>query len=218
MVQALGLLIDLDDTLLDEHSAAARAFSTFVEVHASVLGAAASDTLLERWGSIAGLHWARFQRGEVSFQGQRRARVRDFLKIELSDSEADRAFEPYWRQYEQSWSLFPDVSDFLARTSHLPKVIVTNGERPQQMQKIQACGLLDHLVGVVTPSDCGYWKPDLELFSAALRVLGISAQSCMMIGDSLENDIEPARTMGMAFFHVDRANGQGLSKLFSEHG
>ena len=209
-----ALLIDLDDTLLDERSAATRAFSTFVEVHAAVLGAESSDTLLERWGSVAAHHWARFQRGEVSFQGQRRGRVRDFLQLKLSDSEADRAFEPYWRQYEQSWSVFPDVPDFLARTSHLPKVIVTNGERPQQMQKIQTCGLLDHLVGVVTPSDCGRWKPDLAMFSAALRVLGISAQSCMMVGDSIENDVEPARAMGMAFFHVDRANGQGLSSLF----
>lgn len=213
-----ALLIDLDDTLLDERTAVARAFSTFLEVHAARLGAETSDSLQGRWDSLAAHHWARFQRGEVSFQGQRRGRVRDFLQVEFSDSEADRAFEPYWRQYEQSWSLFPDVPDFLARTRHLPKVIVTNGERPQQMRKIQACGLLDHLVGVVTASDCGCWKPDLEMFSAALRVLGIPARSCMMVGDSLENDIEPARAMGMGSFHVDRANGQGLSKLVLEHG
>jgi putative hydrolase of the HAD superfamily len=208
-----ALLIDLDDTLLDERSAAARAYSTFVEVHAAVLGSTDRDTLLERWDSVASHHWARFQRGEVSFQGQRRGRVRDFLQVQLSDQEADCAFEPYWRQYEQSWSLFPDVPHFLARTRHLPKVIVTNGERPQQMQKIQACELLDHLVAVITPSDCGYWKPDPAMFEAALQVLQIPAQSCMMIGDSLENDIGPARAMGMAFFHVDRANGRGLSEF-----
>jgi putative hydrolase of the HAD superfamily len=92
-------------------------------------------------------------------------------------------------------------------------VIVTNGERPQQMQKIQACELLNHLVAVITPSDCGCWKPDRAMFDAALKILQIPAQSCMMVGDSLENDIEPARAMGMAFFHVDRANGRGLSNF-----
>jgi putative hydrolase of the HAD superfamily len=112
-----ALLIDLDDTLLDERSAAAHAFSTFVEVHAAVLGEAAADTLQARWDSIAAHHWARFQRGEVSFQAQRRGRVRDFLQVQLSDREADHAFEPYWRQYEKSWSLFPDVPHFLARES-----------------------------------------------------------------------------------------------------
>lgn len=213
-----ALLIDLDDTLLDERSAAASAFSTFVEVHAAVVGTAPTDILLARWDSIAAHHWARFQRGEVSFQGQRRGRVRDFLQVTLSDQEADDAFAPYWRQYEQAWSLFPDVPHFLERTSHLPKVIVTNGERPQQVHKIQACGLLQHVVAVVTPSDCGCWKPNPAIFNAALRILRMPARSCMMVGDSLENDIEPARAMGMAFFHVDRANGQDLSKVMAGGG
>jgi putative hydrolase of the HAD superfamily len=158
-------------------------------------------------------HWQRFARGEVSFEGQRRERVREFLNVELGDDEADAAFEPYWREYERSWKLFPDVLEFLEQTSHLPRVIVTNGERPQQMRKIEATGLSKHFVAVVTPTDCGHWKPHVEIFAAALRLVGVPPESCMMIGDDIDRDIAPARSLGMHSFHVDRSKNQGLTMV-----
>jgi putative hydrolase of the HAD superfamily len=211
-----SLLIDLDDTLLDDRSATANAFAALMQAHAQVLRSDDDSLLLEKWRAIANFHWSRFQNDEVTFQGQRRDRIRQFLERQLTDSEADRAMQPYVREYERSWKLFPDVPDFLSRTKNQPKVIVTNGQRDQQMQKIHATGLFSHVVAVVTPSDCGHWKPRPEMFAAALRALNAPASSCMMIGDSIESDILPARALGMACFHVDRANGQDLSGYGAE--
>jgi putative hydrolase of the HAD superfamily len=209
------LLIDLDDTLVDDRTATARAFSAFLDAHADRVAAADPVALLARWHALAQQHWARFERGEVSFQGQRRDRVRGLLQAPLSDAEADAAFEPYWQAYESSWQLFPDVPGFLARTRGHPKVIVTNGERPQQLRKLEATGLLAHMVAVVTPTDCGHWKPHPEMFAAALRALDVPAADCLMIGDSLVNDVAPAQALGMASFHVDRTRGRGLASLFA---
>jgi putative hydrolase of the HAD superfamily len=133
-----ALLIDLDDTLVDDRGSTASAFASFVAAHSVALSGRETDDLLGCWRRLAIHHWQRFERGEVSFEGQRRERVREFLNVELGDDEADAAFEPYWREYERSWKLFPDVLEFLEQTSHLPRVIVTNGERPQQMRKIEA--------------------------------------------------------------------------------
>jgi putative hydrolase of the HAD superfamily len=208
------LLIDLDDTLVDDRAATASAFAAFLDSHAAIVGRQDRGDLLERWRALSIHHWDRFARGEVTFLGQRRERVRDFLQADFSDAEADRAFEPYWSTYESSYSLFADVPAFLDRTRQLRKVIVTNGERPQQLRKLETTGLLAHVEKVVTPTDCGHWKPQAGIFGAALRALDVEPGSCMMIGDSLANDIEPAKALGMASFHVDRANGRDLSGLF----
>ncbi len=209
------ILIDLDDTLGDDRAATAHAFSAFLLAHESRLDFADREALLMKWNALAALHWNRFERGEVSFLGQRRERVRGLLGLPLSDVEADRAFDPYWVAYERAWQLFPDVAPFLERTRRHRKVIVTNGERPQQMRKMESTGLLPHVVAVVTPTDCGYWKPHPEIFAAALRTLDVPAAACLMIGDSLKNDVAPAQALGMASFHVDRSQGRGLASLFA---
>lgn len=135
---------------------------------------------------------------------QRRCRVRDFLGRQLTDEEADEAFLPYAKAYERSWKLLPAAEEFLERTRHIPKVIITNGERGQQLNKVRVTGLSEHVIGVVTPSDCGHWKPHPKIFLAALTMLGATGAECLMVGDDLVRDIEPARKLGMRCFIVEK--------------
>lgn len=167
------------------------------------LGIEDKERLLASWRSIAVRHWTRYESGEISFAEQRRCRVREFLGQALSDKEADEAFLPYLNEYERSWRLLPGARAFLERTRHIRKVIITNGDRDQQMRKIQMTGLTEHVVGVVTPSDCGHWKPHPRIFLAGLAMLGVSAPECLMIGDDELRDIEPARRLGMPHFRVE---------------
>lgn len=201
-----ALLLDLDDTLVDDSAAIRRAFTAFLEAHRALLAGEEEDAALSRWWSVSGAHWRRFERGEVSFVDQRRARVRDFLRAEFSDLEADSAFEPYRLTYEDAWAQVPGCADFLGRTAHFPKVIVTNGEREQQLRKIEKCGISGHIVAVMTPMDCGHWKPSHGIFLAALAHLKVEPNRCLMIGDDLERDIRPATELGMKSFHVERGN------------
>jgi len=198
------ILIDLDDTLLDDRAATRTAFTAFVQAHAAGLKHTSNAELLSSWRSIAGRHWIRFEKGELSFLEQRRIRVCEFLGKELTEAEADEAFLPYLQAYEAAWKLFADVGEFLAKTADIPKVIVTNGDRDQQRRKVIATGLAVHFVGIITPMDCGYWKPDPGIFVAAARMLGAEPSSCMMIGDDPVRDIAPAKALGMKWFHVER--------------
>ena len=50
----------------------------------------------------------------------------------------------------------------------------------------------------------GKTKPDPSIFRAALDLLGVSAEEAAMIGDSLEDDVEGARAVGMRAFLLDR--------------
>src|SRR5437870_454586 len=73
------ILLDLDDTLVDDRKSTAIAFDAFVETHRALLDDRDVATLLIQWRTVFGKHWVRHERGELSFVGQRRARVREFL-------------------------------------------------------------------------------------------------------------------------------------------
>ncbi|HZQ37188.1 MAG TPA: HAD family hydrolase, partial [Dehalococcoidia bacterium] len=44
----------------------------------------------------------------------------------------------------------------------------------------------------------GLHKPDPRLFLAACEALGVPPAACLMVGDRIDNDIAPARALGMA--------------------
>jgi|GEM_PF-566282 FMN phosphatase YigB (HAD superfamily) len=50
----------------------------------------------------------------------------------------------------------------------------------------------------------GYAKPDIRLFRRACERAGVKPEDCLMIGDHLENDILPARELGMRTVLIDR--------------
>jgi putative hydrolase of the HAD superfamily len=207
-----GILLDLDDTLIDDRSSTRVALKAFLVAHQ--LDEASREELLVTWHTIAARHWPRYEAGEISFLEQRRCRVRDFLGRQLSDEEADQAFLPYASAYVGSWKLLPGVMEFLDRTRDIPKVIITNGDRDQQLHKVRATGLAEHVVGVVTPSDCGHWKPHPNIFRAGLTMLGVPAAECLMVGDDEVRDIEPARRLGMRCFVVEAGHeNRDISRL-----
>ena len=198
-----ALLLDLDDTLIDERHAVRQAFSAFIEAHRDCFPDMPEETLLDGWREITMQQWVRFERGEISFLDQRRQRLREFLGAPFTNEEADEAFAPYRSAYQSSLRCFEDVPEFMARTAHLPRIVITNGDRDQQLQKLHATGLTGHVNAVITPMDCGSWKPDPGIFLAAVERLGMEPAHCAMIGDDEIRDIQPARQLGMKAFRVD---------------
>ena len=153
-----ALLIDLDDTLLDDRGAMANAVLRFRDSHA--LARDEDDaSLVALWDEAGRVLWRRLSLGELTLQEQRRIRLRQVFRLDLSDQAADGLFADYLMLYEQSWQLLPGAEDFLAATAHLRRVIMTNGHRLQAQRKLQKCGLENHFMALVTPEDCGARKP-----------------------------------------------------------
>ena len=58
-------------------------------------------------------------------------------------------------------------------------------------------GLADYIDAYVTSLDVGYRKPHPAMFRAALAALDAAPATTIMIGNSLDNDIVPARHLGL---------------------
>jgi putative hydrolase of the HAD superfamily len=78
-------------------------------------------------------------------------------------------------------------------------------------------GLLDQVQGVVTSAEVGAAKPDARVFERGLELAGARADEAVHVGDSVENDIEGARALGIRALLIARDGGapDGVEALSS---
>lgn len=201
-----GLLLDLDDTLIDTRTGTRLALADFHQSHGHLMGVGAEEAYA-RWDAGIKSHFPRYVNGEISFQEQRRWRIREvFGRRELPDAECDGLFQAYLEHYVKHWILFGDVLPFLdaMRGKGMPMGIITNGSVEQQAAKIRATGIGDRVDLVVISEGVGMRKPDPGIFLHAAGKLGLPAEDCLMVGDNYEADYLGARGAGMDAVLMER--------------
>ncbi|WP_152219105.1 HAD family hydrolase [Pseudomonas sp. SCB32] len=74
----------------------------------------------------------------------------------------------------------------LVRRLRVAKCVASNGPRDKIETSLDCAGLLDDFRGrVISAYDVGAWKPDPELIRHAARQLGVAAERCLVVDDSL---------------------------------
>jgi HAD superfamily hydrolase (TIGR01549 family) len=107
-----------------------------------------------------------------------------------------------WERHE-NFSLYEDALPALdeLRRHGLKVGLVTNGQRDLE-EFVAHHGLqVDAMVGSRLH---GRTKPHPSIFVAALRILDVRPDEAAMVGDSYDDDIEGARTLGMKAILLDR--------------
>jgi putative hydrolase of the HAD superfamily len=201
-----ALLLDLDDTLLNDRAAMAQGVLKLRTRH-GLASQEEDNEIARRWDEEGRRLWREMAAGRLSLEAQRRARLRAVFSLEFPDHEADALFAEYLGYYEECWSLLPGAAEFLERTAHQRRALVTNGRLALVKAKLRKCGIAGAFHAVVTPDVCGASKPDPKVFQYALDALGVSACNAIMIGDNFEVDIAPARALGMNTLHIQYTDG-----------
>jgi len=202
-----AVIFDLDDTLFDHRGAA----SSGVREWLADLGVSPTEALVRLWFEAEERHVAAWHRGEVSFWGQRRARLREILlQIGRDDARDDRTldqlFGDFVTRYEAAWRRFDDVIGALemVAAAGLRVAVLTNGAELQQHRKLVAVGL----AGLVGPMFCcdaiGFAKPDPRAYRHACERLGVARERALHVGDRYDLDVVAARAAGLAAVHLDR--------------
>ena len=100
---------------------------------------------------------------------------------------------------------FPEVQTVVRCLSERFKLgILTNGMPPHQHRKLAASGVSDEFETTITSGGIGVGKPDSEAFDAVFQALGVSASEALMVGDTLERDIDGAVAAGIHAVWIDR--------------
>jgi putative hydrolase of the HAD superfamily len=107
-----------------------------------------------------------------------------------------------WEQHE-NFSLYEDALPVLdeLRRHGLRIGLVSNGQRDLDEFAVHHGLEVDAVVGSKAH---GRTKPHPSIFEAALEALGASADEAAMVGDSYEDDIQGARSLGMRAILLDR--------------
>lgn len=108
-----------------------------------------------------------------------------------------------------SEEVYPGVQDLLkALQAHYRLGMIAN-QPPHFAPRIKKLGLTPYFEFVLGSEDVGMKKPDPSFFALALNQFQLPAAKVLMVGDRLENDIRPAKTLGMKTIWVK----QGVSRL-----
>jgi putative hydrolase of the HAD superfamily len=123
------VFFDIDGTLIDHH-AAERAGA--VALHELSEQPVPIGEFLLNWSAALEHYFTKYLKGDLTYNEQGRARVRDVLGQTLTDETADRLFSEYLVAYEGAWSLFPDVRRCLDKLSGHRLGIISNGRAFEQ--------------------------------------------------------------------------------------
>ncbi len=183
-VKAVGF--DLDGTLFDHRRSATDGVRLF-------LGSLAVDPTakaVDLWFAAEEAEFEHWRAGRISFQDQRRRRLRSVLTalgIEFDDAPAglDGLFEQYLTGYRSAWRPFPDVLEVLSslRDRGCRLGLLTNGSEEQQLSKLSATGLAEIFDVVCISEAIGAQKPDARAFDTLAQSLNVASRRCLFVGD-----------------------------------
>ena len=83
-------------------------------------------------------------------------------------------------------------------------------------ERLKSWSLRQYFDVIVTSAEIGYAKPDKEIFEKAFELARCTAEESVMVGDRLDNDIIPAKAIGMKTVWVKNGLAQYQGVEFGE--
>lgn len=147
----------------------------------------------------------------VSYEQFYEEMLRFYRQNKKGDLEAAKQFGltvAPWHSEEEV--LYPDaVSCLKALHSRFSIGIIAN-QPLGTADRMEKMGLAPYLDRIISSAEEGLAKPDPAIFRLALERAGCRPEQAVMIGDRLDNDIVPAKQLGMTTIWVKQGFG-GLS-------
>lgn len=97
------------------------------------------------------------------------------------------------------FQLRPDIDGLLRRLVERGLALGIVANQPGSIvPRLERAGVARFFAYTGISGGTGLSKPDPRAFQAALEVLGATPAECIMVGDRIDNDVAPAKALGMA--------------------
>lgn len=136
---------------------------------------------------------------DISFHQFNEKRI-FFAKQNLKgDLEAIKYFgllkTPWHKEDEVPYPNAEEIFRYLCSQGY--KIGIIANQSPGTAERLEKWRLLKYIDVVASSAELGVAKPDKAIFDKALEMAECTAQEAVMIGDRLDNDISPAKKLGM---------------------
>ncbi|WP_129337452.1 HAD family hydrolase [Cellulomonas endophytica] len=211
-----GVLLDVDDTLVDTRAAFGAAVDAVCARWMPHLDATGRAAALDLWRADPGGHYRAYTRGDVGFDEQRRRRAAElharFGGPPVEDEAAYRDWlTVFWGAFEGAWRAHPDAGVLLDAlgAAGVPVGALSNAGTQLQTAKLARAGLarVPLLVAVDTlagPDGRAVGKPDPRVFLEACARLGTDPARTAYVGDEADVDALGAVAAGLVGVWLDR--------------
>ncbi len=236
MLESLSaILFDLDDTLMVEWNSARDSIvesiallsepvneDKFVQIiieearvlwHAQPVYGYCKNIGISSWEAL----WADFDGNDKNLEFLRKYaadyRINSWMnalkKFHIDDKNTALRLSEYYKSIRNTKHfLFPDTRKILEKLKgNYSLGLITNGTPDLQWKKIKGGKLENYFDAIVISGETGTGKPDPVIFNELLKRLNCNAQNSIMIGDSLNTDIEGAKNAGITTIWLNR-NGK----------
>ena len=113
---------------------------------------------------------------------------------------------PEWSPlYEE---LYPDTAKCLRSLEKKYKLGIIANQIPGAEKRLEDMGIRQFFDVIVASAEEGVAKPDPRIFRIALDRTGCAPEQAVMIGDRIDNDIVPAKQLGMKTVWIKQGVGQ----------
>ena len=200
------LFFDLDHTLWDFDRNSAVAFEVIFKQYGFDFS---TEEFLKHYIPRNQYYWKLYQVNQISHEDLRYYRLKDvfdILNIEVSKELVNQLSEDYITHLPNSNHLFDgaiEVLEYLQPKYELH--IITNGFHFVQYKKLKNSNIEHYFKSVTNSEMAGVKKPHPNIFDFALSLANAKKEESVMIGDSLEADIEGALDFGIdaIFFNAE---------------
>jgi putative hydrolase of the HAD superfamily len=200
------IFFDLDGTLLDHKSSEYLGVKEFYNYNKKYFKFNENE-FYKAWCDISEKHFNIYLAGKLTFREQRIERIKELFrlaKIRLSDHDAEKKFNEYLLNYENSWKCFDDVKPCLDSLKDYRLGIISNGDLTQQNLKLEKMKIKSYFEIIITAGEVGISKPNVEIFKIAASKANVELRYCYYVGDDLNTDILPCKKVNMKGIFIDR--------------
>jgi putative hydrolase of the HAD superfamily len=196
------IFFDLDHTLWDFETNSSETLRDLYYNHELVnRGIESFEIFHDTYKHHNAIYWDRFRKGFISREDLRWKRMwRTLIDFKVADEPFARSLsEEYLEILPTKTNLFHDtieVLDYLKEKQYSLHLI-TNGFEKTQHAKLHNSGLTDYFSQVITSEAAGIMKPHVMIFEYAMEKAGTTAGKSIMVGDTLDADIEGAKNAGI---------------------
>ena len=165
------------------------------------------DDFLAVYEPINLKYWKLYREEKVTKSALRYGRLKeafDTINIKVEEDMINHLSEAYIDHLSSFNHLFEgtiEILDYLQDKYILH--IITNGFEEAQEKKMTTSNIRGYFRTITNSEMVGVKKPNPRIFNFALDIANANVNESIMIGDSLEADIEGAHNIGMDTIHFD---------------
>lgn len=206
-VDISDVFFDLDHTLWDFDKNSGLTFERiFEQKHPKVK----AQQFIEKYVPINQACWKLFQYDEITQEELRYNRLKhsfDAINYAISDQEIDEIANEYIHFLPENNHLFDGTIELLEYLKPNYKLhIITNGFAEVQFKKITNSQIGSYFETITNSEMAGVKKPNPLIFDYAIDLAKAKKENSIMIGDSLDADVQGALDAGLKAIFFNESN------------